>query len=225
MKGFFLSILFILNSVLAFAHQEKWDENKEEWSSLMIAIYNGKNDEVRELIGQNTNINFITSGKDSNWRLTALDVAIYTNNEYAAELLLLTNKISKPDRFIMTASKQQSANTVLLLLKYGANPNEILSNGYSVLMTAVSFGALEIVECLLNNGANVNQKREADGMTPLMFATINGDVKKVKLLLAYGADKSSKDKNNNIALNYVNLIPDRLQISHSTKNELRKILR
>ncbi|WP_322971928.1 ankyrin repeat domain-containing protein [Faecalibacter sp. LW9] len=129
MKGFFLLLLFILNSVVAFAHKEKWDENKVEWSPLMIAIYNSNNDKVREFIGQNTNINFITSGKHSNWRLTALDVAIYIDNEYAAELLLLTNKISKPERFLMTASKQQSTNTVLLLLKYGANPNETLSNG------------------------------------------------------------------------------------------------
>ncbi|WP_416233867.1 ankyrin repeat domain-containing protein [Faecalibacter sp. LW9] len=60
-------------------------------------------------------------------------------------------------------------------------------------MNAASFGSVEIVECLLNNGAKVNQKRDVDGITPLMFATINGDVKKVKFLLAYGADKYSKD--------------------------------
>lgn len=225
MKGAFLSILFILTSLVTFAHKEKWDDNKKDWSSLMLAIYNGKKDKVTDLISQNVDVNFITPGTNSNWRLTALDVAIRKDNEFAVETLLSTNKISKPESFMMTACGQKSAKTIELLIKYGANPNDTLENGYSVLMMAASFGSFEVLESLLKNGANVKQTRKVDGMTPLMFAAFNGDVKKVKLLLDYGADKYSKDKSGDRALNYVDRIYERLNVTESTKTEIRQLLK
>jgi len=225
MKGAFLLILFTLTSLTTFAHKERWDDNKNDWSPLMIAIYNDQKDKVTDLISQNVDVNFITPGTNSNWRLTALDVAIRKDNEFAVEKLLLTNKISKPESFMMTASGQKSAKTIELLIKYGANPNDTLANGYSVLMMAASFGSFEVLECLLKNGAKVNQTRNFDGITPLMFAAFNGDVKKVKLLLDYGANKYSRDKSGDTALNYVDRIYERLNVSDTTKAELRQLLK
>jgi len=225
MKGTFLLILFTLTSLTTFAHKEKWDDNKKDWSPLMLAIYDEQSDKVNKLLVENAGVNFITSGTNSNWRLTALDVAIRKDNEIAVETLLSTNKISKPKTYLMTACGQKSAKTVQLLIKYGANPNDTLENGYSVSMMAASFGSYEVLECLLKNGANIKQTRKVDGMTTLMFASFNGDTKKVKLLLDFGADKYIKDKNGETALDYVDQIYDHLKVSEKTKTELRQQLK
>jgi ankyrin repeat protein len=225
MKGAFLLILFTLTSLTTFAHKEKWDDNKKDWSPLMLAIYNGQVDKVNKLIEQNVDVNFITPGTNSNWRLTALEVAIRKDNDVAVEALLSTNKISKPETYLMTACGQKSAKTVQLLIKYGSKPNDTLENGYSVAMMAASFGSLEILECLVKNGANLKQTRKVDGMTILMFAAFNGDVKKVKLLLDNGAEKHIKDKSGKVALDYVDQIYEHLKVSETTKAELRQFLK
>jgi ankyrin repeat protein len=225
MKGTFLLIFFTLTSLTTFAHKERWDDNKKDWSPLMLAIYNGQIDKVNNLIEQNVDINFITPGTNSNWRLTALEVAIRKDNDVAVEKLLSTNKISKPETYLMTACGQKSAKTVQLLIKYGAKPNDTLENGYSVAMMAASFGSLEVLECLLKNGANLKQTRKVDGMTILMFAAFNGDSKKVKLLLDFGADKYVKDKSGKSALDYVDQIYEHLKVSETTKAELRQLLK
>ena len=92
-------------------------------------------------------------------------------------------------------------------------------------MMAASFGSFGVLESLLKNGAIVKQTRKVDGMTPLMFAAFNGDVKKVKLLLEYGADKYTKDKSGDTALNYVDRIYEHLKVNETTKAELRQILK
>lgn len=57
----------------------------------------------------------------------------------------------------------------------------------------------EIVELLLNNGANVNVC-EHDGYTPLSRAAMNGHAGIVAMLLAKGADPSVQTKHGHTAL-------------------------
>jgi len=225
MKGIYLLILLTLSSLATFAHKEKWDDNKKDWSRLMLAIYNGQIDKVKKLIDQRVDVNFITPGTNSNWRLTALEVAIRKDNFVAVETLLSTNKISKLGTYLLTACGQKSAKTVQLLIKKGANPSDTLENGYSVAMMAASFGTLEVLACLLKNGANLKQTRKVDGMTILMFAAFIGDAKKVKLLLDCGAEKHIKDKNGKVALDCVDQIYEYLKVSETKKAELRQLLK
>ena len=225
MNKIFTLLFLAFTTLTTFAHKVKWDDNKTNWSPLMLAIYNGNTDKFTKLIEQNVDVNFITPGTNNNWSLTALDVAIRKDNEVAVKALLLTNKISKPETYLMTACGQKSALTIDLLIKYGANPNDTLENGYAVSMMAASFGSYEVLEELLKHGANVKQTRKVDGMTTLMFAALNGDLKKVKLLLDNGADKFAKDKNGKTALGDVDDIYGRLNVSNKTKNELRQLLK
>lgn len=225
MNKIFILLFFAFTSLTTFAHKTKWDDNKTSWSPLMLAIYNGNTDKFTKLIEQNVDVNFITPGTNNNWRLTALDVAIRKDNEVAVKKLLLTKKISKPGTYLMIACGQKSALIIDLLIKYGANPNDTLENGYAVSMMAASFGSYEVLDELLKHGANVEQTRKVDGMTTLMFAASNGDLKKVKLLLDNGADKFVKDKNGKTALCYVDDIYERLNVSEKTKNELRQLLK
>lgn len=182
-------------NLLAFtasAHKERWDENREGWSPLMRAVYYGQTSKYLKLIEEGADLNFVSSTSESNWHLTALEVAIFKDNEVAVRILLETNKISKPGTHLMTAAGQKSALNVERLLRYGANPNDTLDNGYSVLMMAASFGSFDVFETLLRHGAKTDQTRKIDGMTALMLAAFNGQPKKVKLLLDYGANKSRK---------------------------------
>lgn len=204
-----------------FAHKDKWDDNRKDWSELMIAVYNGQATQFVKLIKQGVDVNFET--KETH--LTALEVAIRKENEVAVNVLLETKKVKNVKPYLMIACGQHNAANVNQLIKYGASPNDTLSNGYSVLMAASSFGSCEVVEALLKQGAKTNQTRKVDGMTALMFAAFNGDVKKVKLLLDYKADKYAKDTNGKTPLNYVDQIYERLNISENTKKELRQLLK
>lgn len=222
MKKTLLLLFFVASTLSTFANKEKWDGNKKNWSQLMLAIYNGQTNKYTKLITEGADVNFVTNGS---WNLTALDVAIRKDNEEAAKVLLSTNKVKQPEEVFMTACGQKSVKNIELLIKYGANVNDTLENGYSMLMYAASFGSYEILSCLLKNGAKVNQTRKVDGMTPLMFAAFNGESKKIALLLKYKANKNARDLNGKLALNYVDNIYEHLKISEKAKTEIRELLK
>src|SRR5690606_17222416 len=81
MKKTFLLLFFIVTSSTTFAHKEKWDDNKTNWSELMLAIYNGQNKKFTMLISEGVDVNFVSNGS---LKLTALEVAIRKDNEEAA---------------------------------------------------------------------------------------------------------------------------------------------
>ena len=71
--------------------------------------------------------------------------------------------------------------------------------GYTFLYAAVLQGHLEIVEYLLQKGADVNTKN-LEGFTPLHDSAYKGRVEMVRLLLAKGADANAKDISKNTPL-------------------------
>jgi ankyrin repeat protein len=223
-KILLIFLLFCFNSI-CFANVEKWDEIKKEWSSLMIAIYKNDLKETINLIKSGADVNFKTPGIESAWKLTAMEIAIFKENDIALSILLHTNKIVHPEKFIFTAADRNNPRIINLLILYGAKVNDTLENGYSPLMAAASFGSNEVLECLLKHGANVKQTRQIDGITALMLAAFNGYLQKVKVLLSYKADKNIKDKNGKTALNYVDEIYPSLMVNEKTKAELRMLLK
>ncbi|WP_289659789.1 ankyrin repeat domain-containing protein [Flavobacterium panacagri] len=184
---YFFFLIFIISCNIK--DKERWDDEKEYWSPLMEAIYNNDSEEFTELINQNVDVNFIANGKNTRWALSALDVALFMNNDIAVEKLLNTDKIKNLNNYMILAASQNNARNVQLLINHGADPNKSLENGYSALMSASSFGSIEVVECLLKNDANPNLNRGIDNMTAIKYAEMNGDAAKVKLLIKYGAKK------------------------------------
>ena len=206
--------------------KERWDTDKSKWSPLMLAIYANEVKKYKNLLANNVDVNYITPDeKGSDMQLTALDVAIYVANEDAINALLKTNKISRLNESLMLACGFQKASTIELLIKAGADPNYTNKTSHTVGMVAAGSGSLEVLETLLKNGAAVNQTRGVGGMTMLMYATSKGSVEKVKLLLKYGADKYIKTKKGMTALNGVDKIYPRMNVSEETKNELRELLK
>jgi len=214
----FISLL-ILTTISTFAHKERWDDRRKDWTKLMLTIYDSKTAEYHKLIESGVNVNQVASGK------TALEVAIMTQNEDAVNALLKTNKIKRFGLCLDLAAGRENFRIVELLIKYGVDPNKNRENGHSALMTAVNFGSYDVIETLLKHNAKVNHARTVDGMTPLMFAAYNGKIQNVKLLLSYKADKRIKDKNGKTALYYVDNGLLSSESSANIKNELRKLLK
>ena len=76
-----------------------------------------------------------------------------------------------------------------------------------LLLQSVTDGNVEAVKQHLADGADVNVKDEARGLTPLHFATQNGQKEIVELLIADGADVNAKMNNGMTPLDCSALIP------------------
>ena len=115
--------------------------------------------------------------------------------------------IEKGDKDLRTYSRESTplqiavwmkdAKLASLLLENGANPNQTDIAGYTLLMTAVTHGADEVVAALVKHKANLNEQYtrhpgQDAGKTALILAAAQGGTEAIKLLLAAGADKSIK---------------------------------
>lgn len=76
---------------------------------------------------------------------------------------------------------------VSLLVKYGANTNDMLSNRWTPLLWAIQNNSEKVVEILINNGANVN-KCSIEDKTPLHLAAERGNGTIATLLVQNGAN-------------------------------------
>lgn len=140
--------------------------------------------------------------------------------------LLLEKDAKLGDNCLFTAVEGHNAEIVKLFLAKGANIEARDSNDSTPLSVAAGLGNLvrcpsaddphrrpncnnnggaccsggpEVVQLLLNKGANV-EARNNGGATPLLMAAYFGHVEVVKRLLAKGANIKAKDNKGNTAL-------------------------
>lgn len=120
---------------------------------------------------------------------------------------------SEPPKQIKFALASAKGDFVLVkqLFEKGGIEIDAVNGKIGPALTSASYGGhKEIVEFLLNTGANINV-RDDKGTTPLMNAVIGEKVEIVKLLLERGADPnlfvlSEKDDKTNItALTFANM--------------------
>lgn len=74
--------------------------------------------------------------------------------------------------------------------------------GASMLGQATRSGRTDLLEFLLNSGANVNAHRKQGGGTALLNAVSSGSLENVRFLLSKGADVTARDENGRTALWY-----------------------
>ncbi|MBI4459811.1 MAG: ankyrin repeat domain-containing protein [Acidobacteria bacterium] len=100
----------------------------------------------------------------------------------------------------LMAAAEKSPEAVRLLLAHGADVNvKELVGGRTALMQAVKAKHPDIVQELIEQGADV-RTRAKDDFTPLLVAAEVGDVKSVEILLAAGADVNEMAKGRTSAL-------------------------
>lgn len=88
------------------------------------------------------------------------------------------------------------------MLKHGANKEHRNLSDYTPLSLAASGGYVEIIQFLLNSGAEINSRTNSKlGISPLMLAAMNGHEEATRLLLENGSDINAQiETNKNTAL-------------------------
>ncbi len=97
-----------------------------------------------------------------------------------------------PSVDIHEATKEGNIVFVRRGLSKGADINAKDDDGFTPLHWTAIKGHKEIVELLIDNGANVNPKGDEFGMTPLHKAASKGHREITELLIANGADVNAK---------------------------------
>ncbi len=85
-------------------------------------------------------------------------------------------------------------------LRIGFSPDSRDERGVPILSLAIRGRHRELVNLLLDRGANVNAVSHDRGNSPLMEAAVRGDLETVELLLGAGADLNLQSKNGQTAL-------------------------
>ncbi len=142
---------------------------------------------VRELIDAGIPVNI--EDKDG---VTPLMIAVQNGKLEIVELLLQRQADTKilnqgwggTNALIMAATLGR-ADMVKMLLQWGADPNGIGRYKQLPLASACQYGHLDIVNVLLDNGAQLNPK---DGHEPLVMAAMSGRPEIIKVLLDRGAN-------------------------------------
>jgi ankyrin repeat protein len=175
------------------------DVNVKEASgstALMVAAFKGNLEIVKVLMDKGADVNL----KDKAGG-TALSRAISFNHMDIAQFLL--EKGAKDDNSLFLAITFNYTSIMRGILKNGINVNNSNNrNGQMPLMFATSIGRADMVEILINNGAEVNIT-DNEGMTALMYAVKNGHLAIAKSLLDQGANVNIKNNNGQTALDLV----------------------
>mmetsp|Transcript_4699 Transcript_4699/g.7269 ORF Transcript_4699/g.7269 Transcript_4699/m.7269 type:complete len:476 (+) Transcript_4699:67-1494(+) len=176
-------------------------DGKTYWTPLGIACRNGNLELVQFLLenGARTNVAQHDNSKTRLPGTTALCVASELGHIEIVRTLLKKNADVRS-----TGSYMANGNTPLIRAIYGGNIEIallLLENGapidcyseVSPLYVASQKGILQIVQALLDKGANVDAGGDYEG-SPVSIATQNGHTKVVEKLLEYGADLTKTDR-------------------------------
>ncbi|KAF5585334.1 purine and uridine phosphorylase [Fusarium subglutinans] len=136
---------------------------------------------------------------------TPLSLAAAYGHEECTRLLLANNvKTDTPDCLRRTplvyASENGHDGVICLLLEAGADVNWDLDEPYTALWHAVARHRITTVQLLLENGANTHFKSICRITSPLSEASEWGDMAMVKLLLEYGAQVDSNERDGHTPL-------------------------
>ncbi len=149
--------------------------NGERLSQFMVACYHGNPDYVQDML-EAPGIKIDLQNSEGRH---ALMCASELGHTQVVQLILNAcqfqhNVVNLQDEngmtALMVASKDNYAETALLLLQNGAVVNMQDSKGWSALMIASKNGCTATVSVLLQNGADVNMKNK-DGSNSLIIST------------------------------------------------------
>jgi hypothetical protein len=169
-------------------------------NQLVIAVQNGDVDLVKQLIGENVDVN----RKDENVGTIPLHLAVQEGKTEIVELLLGAGaKVNARD---------QSRRTPLMLVSSYYDPGALEApdytedenasqeiNGEAQMLPAGESPSTAIFGLLIKYGAKVDL-RDSGGTTALMYAAQRGQDRILKLLLSHRADINARSKTGRTAL-------------------------
>ena len=106
-------------------------------------------------------------------------------------------------------SKEKGVKVAKLLLSHREpiSVDQTNHEGKTALHLAVGLGNIQMIECLLAHGADINAQTQTTGRTPLHQAVETKRVEVVPLLLSKGADFSTRDRGELTALDLAREMP------------------
>lgn len=190
-----ISIMFL--SICSFANRKKWDKDKSDWTSLMIACYKGKVKKVKKLIQKGAEVNY-----SSEKGISATIIAIRKQDTSILKLLINSGKLNanNSENLVMLASMYESYRIVEVLVA-GGFPIKNYQK-YTPLMASVCHGSVDVVKYLIKKKNDLDAQN-SNGWTALMFAAYDNDIEKVKALISAGANKKIKNNSGKTAFDYV----------------------
>ena len=165
---------------------------------LLFASMHGHNEVLISLL--NANANMYAKFRDGN---TALTAACMQGNTAVVQTLVTAASESKSAESLQLFLEEKDQNIHSTALLYACSSSSSISSSdrdsnnaaNNVTTNATTVENMnnykDIVEILLKAGSNT-EVRNSDGYTPLLFASLQGHIDIVKLLLAYGADIHKK---------------------------------
>jgi len=167
---------------------------------LMRAARQGRVDVVRLLLARGGDVNAPDS---RGW--TPLIAAIDHGYDDVAKLLLrhgadVNAQDSRGWTPAIHAASAKERDILKLLLEKGADPNIRNKTGYSALMYATDDP--DTTQLLIRKGADVNARGTEDDVTPLIKASVEGQIRVVEILLKNGVDVNAKDRDGKTALHW-----------------------
>ncbi len=189
------SIIFL--SICSFTNREKWDIDKSDWTSLMMACYKGKVKKVKRLIQKEAEVNY-----SSKKGISATIIAIRKQDTSILKLLIDSGKLdaNNSGNLVMLASMYESSRIVEVLVGGGFPIKN--DQKYTPLMASICHGSLDIVKYLIKRKNDIDAQN-SNGWTALMFAAYDNDIEKVKVLISAGADKKIKNDSGKTVFDYV----------------------
>lgn len=166
------------------------------YTALMAAGKGGNPETEKLLLDRGLDIHAKTRKGD-----TALRKAVKKGNREAAEFLLERGadplKTHEGRTLLMDAANPDGGDPALakLLIEKGVDVNAKAHDGWTALLLAAMYGHREMVMVLIENGADVNQRKRLHlgPFTVLQWAVAAGDAELVRILLEHGADANIQD--------------------------------
>lgn len=192
-----LQLIDLLVSFKANVEVTNYDGN----TPMMMAAKVKQQAAIRRLVDAGASVNFATKSGCTAAHFAAsmgdLDTVRYLVSLSATTL----HDRSETGSLLHWAAHSGDVATVGAMLYEFNIPVDIKdAHGGTALFTALFMKKNEIVQFLLEHGANPNTVIDGDLSTPLHIAVEHGGVEDVKLLLAFGADPMAANKENDTPL-------------------------
>ena len=191
------------NDVLMHLINHGADVNKKYWfdqTALHYASENGHLKIVELLLSKGAEID----AEDKNHHTSLMLAVEYGHNDVSMHLINHGVDVNKKYRFDQTAlhyaSERGHLKMVELLLSKGAEIDAEDKNHHTPLMLAVKNGHNDASMHLINRGADVGSISVFQRTTLLSYASENGHLRVVELLLSEGAEIDAEDKNHHTPL-------------------------
>lgn len=175
--------------------------NEDGSTALMGATLAGATEIVELLIAAGADVLAIDRDEDN-----ALNIAIARNHSQIVGKLIAAGADihyrRRDGKTPILTITDPGVKILNLLLAAGANPQDVDSEGDSLLLMAAEQGYVDLIKPLIQAGASLNLQNN-DGWTPLIAATAAGNLDIVKTLLAAGADPNLCSQQQETALHLV----------------------